>query len=325
MRVLLVVLLVAAAVCARDKQAAAFQSKGLALARQTRAGWKRFVLERDKVTDDEIRGLIKDLDQAAELLHKSLEIEDFAGINGQIISIAKKLVKLRFAQHIREQRRKMRNRPKPKPRPKPQPEPRDDKPAPEPEPEIKRTRGLPDLIEDKKAKRRGLQTLRNFLIHYYFANRKFATLLTRCTRCEGSAKVVIGRDGKTRKRIFATCPRCAYGAHLNLNAARKAFWLTMSPLHRADPANRAAFQDNLQKWHADPRTIGEFLTSLSIAKIDYHGLWATVTYREKGTFIVDGRQRRFKPRKVERMFVRFGKRWFVYDEKTDNALFSDSD
>ena len=117
MRVLVAVLLVAVAVSGRDKKAAVLQSKGIALAKEGRAGWKRFVLERDTVTDKELSGLIKGFEQAAEFLHKSLELEDFPGINGQIISIAKKLVKLRFEEHMRDQRRKMANRPKPKPRP----------------------------------------------------------------------------------------------------------------------------------------------------------------------------------------------------------------
>ena len=62
----------------------------------------------------------------------------------------------------------------------------------------------------------------------------------------------------------------------------------------------------------------EFLKSLRIVSIDYHGLWATAECHEKG--YVPANKRAFQ-RKVKRMFVRFGRRWFLFDENTDEGVF----
>ena len=99
----------------------------------------------------------------------------------------------------------------------------------------------------------------------------------------------------------------------------------MSPLHRAVEANKAAFEEKLQTWRDDPRKLGEFLKKLSIVKIEYHGLWADVEYKVRGSIVApDGRQHGFR-REATKRFVRLGKRWYVYDEATDAAFFSDSD
>ena len=68
----------------------------------------------------------------------------------------------------------------------------------------------------------------------------------------------------------------------------------------------------------------ERFKSLSIKKVDYHGLWAVVEYQEKGTIFSEGRQIPFK-RKVQRTFLRLGKRWFVYDEESDQDFFTPDD
>ena len=36
-------------------------------------------------------------------------------------------------------------------------------------------------------------------------------------------------------------------------------------------------------WKNDPRKIPEFLNKLKIVKVEYHGLWAELTWTEGGT------------------------------------------
>ena len=66
----------------------------------------------------------------------------------------------------------------------------------------------------------------------------------------------------------------------------------------------------------------EFLKSFRIVSIDYRGLWATVACQEKG--YVPATNRAFK-RTVTHKFVRFGRRWFFYDESSDQGVFDSSE
>ena len=101
-----------------------------------------------------------------------------------------------------------------------------------------------------------------------------------------------------------------------VSAARRAFWLSMSPTPRAVPKNRQDFFEQLNQWNADPRKLGEFWKSMSIRDIDYHGNWAIVKFSLKGHSV---RVRGSFKRDVTQMFFRIGERWFVFDEKTDDA------
>jgi hypothetical protein len=116
-----------------------------------------------------------------------------------------------------------------------------------------------------------------------------------------------------------TCGSCdGAGARLKEAVARKGFWLVQSPQFRADPERLATFVADLDAWRADPGAIPEFLKSLRIVSIDYHGLWATVRCEEKGH--VPATKRAFK-RVVTHTLVRFGRRWFFFDESTDKGVF----
>lgn len=329
---MLLLAVVAAAFGADDAEK--LKGKAIALGREAEKEWKRYVLERPTFTDRDVDELIETYEQVIELFYKSLEVEEDASLNGQITVVARRLAKLRFEQM---RRKRAKEKPKPKPKPKPeQPKPEEPKPEskpepkpeskPEPEPEVEITRdsqsGWPILEEDKKTRNRGIQSLRNFIQHHYLAYRKFAALTERCSKCNGRGRIPKTRDPKTRQIIWMNCPRCdGAGGHLNRNAARRAYWLTMSPMYRADAGNRSAFFAKMDSWTKDPRTLGEFVERLSIKSIDYRGLWAVVKYEERGTALVNKRQRPFR-RKVKRMFVRLGKRWFIYDEKSDKDWFT---
>jgi len=324
------VLLLACAALADD--AARLKGKAIVMGRKAEADWKRYVLERKTFTDADVKSLIATYEEVIELFYKSLEIQDDDSLNGQIVVIARRIAKLRFEQ-MRRRRAKEPTEPKPKPKTKPadkEPDKPEDKPTkPEPKeqpddtPELGRGSegGWPELEEDKKARKRGIQTLRNFIMHHYFASRKFSALVTRCSRCGGSGRIRIGRDPRTRKISWSDCPNCKRsGAHLKANMARRAFWLTMSPAYRGTPRNREDFFQDLAKWQADPRLLPEFLSSLAITSIDYRGLWAVVKLREKGTAMIKKKPRKFS-RKTQLTFVRLGKRWFVYNESADKDWF----
>jgi hypothetical protein len=331
-RVLLATLLLVVPGLAADK-ADKLVSKATQAAKGAEADWKRFILERATFTDEDLARLVDIYDDVLEMLNKALDIKDIQGVNQQIITVAKRVAKLRF-EGVRRKRAKQPPPAKPKPPPdKPKPGKTDpapelppDKPEPppediedeEPDETPSRTGPYPDLLEDKKAARKGKQKLRSWIMGYYFANRKFTELISRCSRCNGRGRIPHKKDPRTRKIIFTDCPGCpaASGSHLDVNAARRAFWLSMSPTHRAVPKNRQDFFEQLNQWNADPRKLGEFWKSMSIRDIDYHGNWAIVKFSLKGHSV---RVRGSFKRDVTQMFFRIGKRWFVFDEKTDDA------
>jgi len=329
----------------RDKKAVRLAAKGAKLAAEAKPIWKAFVDDPSALTMADLTTVIDAYESAIDRFHESLEIEEHSGINGQILSLARRLAKLRFEemtreararQAAREQRQEKEESKKPDPKPEPEEpqekrgepeEPGESEDADEPDPpddgeqesEEPRRFVLPELIEPPDVARRNTQRLRNFLMHEYFANRKFAKLVVRCSRCNGGGKVRTGRLDKYRRPITKTCPGCnGSGALLKEEAARKGFWLVMSPLYRSDPDQAAFFAAQLEGWRADPRTIPEFLKSFRILSIDNHGLWATAVYSEKG--YTPGNKRTFH-RKVKRMFVRLGRRWYVFDEEADAGIF----
>ncbi|MHC4931820.1 MAG: hypothetical protein ACYTGV_06490 [Planctomycetota bacterium] len=338
---ILVLLLLCSATRARDKKAARLAAKAAKLADSAEEAWKRFVLERASFTDDDLKKSIDIYESAVDYYHQSLEVEDEVGLNGSIVLITRRLSKLRFEQMQRQMRKKAEERKKNPPPPREEkpreeeppeqkrPEPTRPPPRGEPEPppvEMESSRSpWPEIVETKSQARRGKQSLRNFLMNYYFASRKFSALVTRCTVCNGSGRRKTGQIDKRRRIVTIPCNGCnATGAHLNLPAARKGFWLVMSPLFRADPGNRLDFETKLEVWRQDPRKVEEFIKKLRLLDVDYRGLWAVVKYEEIGVTPSKGRQRLFK-RAVQRMCLRVGKRWFFYDEQADKYFFSTDD
>jgi hypothetical protein len=125
---------------------------------------------------------------------------------------------------------------------------------------------------------------------------------------------VRGKD-KLQQPIFATCGRCnGAGGSLNDRAARKALWLSKSPMYRADGTNLLDFEGKVAALKQDPRKIPEFIRSVRILSVDYHGLWALAKYAEKG---YDNESRREFNRNVSAMLLRIGRNWYFFDDKTD--------
>ena len=322
---------------AEARQAERIAAQGRKLQEDTKEVWKKFVFEFRELSDDDLERIVENYEKAVDLFQKSIEVQESPGLNRLILLLAKRIAQARMVQSAREFAR----RPKPKrppppaeppPPEKPSPEaPAPPEPAPKPEPEPGKSGPpprvapgeLPTLDEPKDQRRRGMQGVRNFLMHYYFASRKQSTLVSRCAVCNGRGRRATHQLDRRRRVVTIPCNAChESGGHVNVPAARKGYWLCMSPLYRSDPANRAAWDQELASWRQNPNLVKEFLKSVRIVNVDYHGLWADVTWVEK--VLPMGAKRSFE-RPMQRKVVRAGKRWFFYDEKFDKDFFASGD
>ena len=344
----LLALLVAGTATARDKKAQQLAVKGARLATDGQAAWKSFLTAPAKFPEEEMEALIQRYEKAIDLFHGSLEIEEHRGLNGQILLLARRLRQLRFEELTREAQARRAAAPKPQSEPgrdppvspvetpeetdtsrSREPDPRPDSPGSGEgidtdvpgEPADPRQVVLPELVEPAKVARRNTQRLRNFLMHDYFANRKQSKLIKRCARCNGRGKVATNVLDRRRRPVTIRCSSCqGNGMHLQVNVARKGFWLCNTPLYRSSRARSVEFQSRLEGWRSDPRTLPEMLKSLRIVAIDYHGLWAVAKLQEKG---YQPEAKRAFRRSSERKLVRLGHRWYFFDEEADAAIFSD--
>jgi len=298
--------------------------------------WKTFVFQGDDMETEALEALVSDYERAIDLYTDVLEIREEPGADSAILQLARRVTQLRFVimgREMRERRAKEKptlepqeekapDAPPPKPAepPKPVPEQAEEKEAPEeraPAPPV-----LPDLEETSAQRRRGIQAARTFLMNTYFASRKFPSLITRCVVCNGTGRRPTTQLDKRRHVITVACPAChEKGAHLEIAAARKGFWLVMSPLYRADHVNRTRWETDLAQWQEDPGAVPNFLTSLRIEDVDYHGLWAEVTWTEKGT---TPDKQRFTQKRKEKL-IRAGRQWFFYDPQFDRDFFRPDD
>ncbi|MHC4550001.1 MAG: hypothetical protein ACYTEZ_14610 [Planctomycetota bacterium] len=336
----------AAAQDAEERKAARIAAQGRKRQEATKEVWKRFVFAYRDLSDTELETIVKNYEKAVDLYQKSIEVRESASLNHLILILAKRIAQARMVQTARElQRRSPPARPPPEPAPREapaeKPAPREapaEEPTPPPAPERKpetppaaeperapppEPGELPKLEETGSRRRLGIQGVRNFLMHYYFASRKQSALVSRCPVCNGRGRRQTHVLDRRRRVVTIPCSSCNQtGGHLNVPAARKGYWLCWSPLYRSDGEKQAAWQQRLALWRSDPNKIEEFLKTLKIVKVDYWGLWAEVTWEEKVRPM--GAKRSF-PRAVTRKVVRAGKRWFFYDEKLDRAFFATDD
>jgi hypothetical protein len=225
-----------------------------------------------------------------------------------VIQLARRTAKLRATIWGREMAKKAKaaaSKPKqpaaPPPEeqpPAPPPDPAPEAPTKAEEPAAPEPVVLPTIEETKDRRTAGIQSARNFVMTY-FANRKY--------------KSMIGFCGK------ATCNACRSGVgHLNIHAARKAYWLSWSPLYRANAEQRAKWQATYREWRIDPRKLPEVLTKLTITKVDYKGLWADIEWEQWG--VTNDAKKTHE--KVQRRLVRAGNRWFFFHEELDRDFFA---
>jgi len=328
-----VLLFVAAAAGAEsDSQAASLATEAAKAYQTVDPLWARVVEDASKVTDEEIDALHAAYDKAMQLFADALEIEGNPSAQATQAIVARRLGKVSMIRMARSLAKRRAAAPAPPPEAPPEnpadddapddaPQPPENSPAREPEPESRRSPdagpSLPEIEEDKESRRRGEQSLRDFILGHG-ANRRFEKLVTRCAVCNGRGKVVVGVDPKTRRPATRDCAKClASGAHLNVRPARRAFWLCHSPLYRSDAGNQNQFESRIQEWRKDPRKIPEFIRSVRIVEHDYHGLWARAKYVEKG-YATDT-NRAFE-RQVQAMFLRLGRDWYFFDERFDDGL-----
>jgi hypothetical protein len=340
---LLLLLGTAAAQDADARKAERIAARGRKLEEATQEIWKKFVFEYRELSDDDLASIVKNYEKAVDLYQKSIEIHESPGLNRLILVLAKRIAQARMVETAREYAR----RPKPKPAPPPPEEqsetPSPEKPGPGPEEERKKepesapernpkeaaspprvgAGELPTLDEPKDRQRRGVQRVRDFVMHYYFASRKQSAMVDRCPVCNGRGRRATHHLDQHRRVVTIPCSAChESGGQVNVPAARKGYWLCMSPLYRSDAANRAAWDQTLASWRQNPNLIKEFLKRLKILNVDYHGLWAEVTWVER--VLPLGARRSFE-RQMKRKVVRAGKRWFFYDEKYDRDFFASED
>ncbi|MHC4970909.1 MAG: hypothetical protein ACYTG3_01115 [Planctomycetota bacterium] len=322
---------------AAARKAERIAAQGRKLHEATKDIWKKFVFEYRELPDDDLAKIVKNYEKAVDLFQKSCEFHESPGLNRLILVLAKRIAQARMVQTSREFARRPKKKPAPPPaepppdKAKPEAPPPKAEPEPEPEPEPERAAPpprvaagvLPTLDEPRDQRRRGLQGVRNFVMHYYFASRKQSAMVDRCAVCNGRGRRATHQLDRRRRVVTIPCNAChESGGHVNVPAARKGYWLCMSPLYRSDPANRAAWDQELASWRQNPNLIKEFLKSVKIQNVDYHGLWAEVTWVEKVRPM--GAKRSFQ-RPMRRKVVRAGKRWFFYDEKYDRDFFATED
>jgi hypothetical protein len=303
-------LLLCAAAFAQEKDVEALRAKARAEYEARKPAWEKYVLDAAQLTDDELEDLTDGYDKCLDLYQRIAEASDEGDAEADVIvvQLARRTAKLRATSWAREMARKAKaaaSRPKP---PEAPTDPEPEKPAPEPEaretpeptdePATPEPVVLPTLDESKERRAEGVQSVRNFVMNW-FANRKY--------------KQMIGFCGK------ATCNACrSRVGHLNVHAARKAYWTCWSPLYRANEKQKATWQAQFKEWRIDPRKLPEVLTKLSITKVEYHGLWADVEWEQWGV------TNDAKPtnEKVRRRLVRAGNRWFFFHDELDRDFFA---
>jgi len=327
-------LLVAAAEAQDDKKVAALLVQASGEYEAAKELWNKFVFGANEVTDAQLAEILAHYDKAIELCQKASETGDSGEADTMVIRLARRTAQLRatvFARQMRvraEEARKAGPPPEAKPEEQKPPEPEaPDGELPEPprvaepaSPAAPELAALPELEESKEQRSRGIQTARDFLMNFYFSNRRRDALIDTCVRCNGKGIVRLPHiDPETQKPAKQNCGGCrATGYHFNEPVARKGFWLCWSPLHRMDGQEKAQWEQDVMSFKTDPRQIPEFLTSLRITKLDYHGLWADVEWEEKGS-TAEGQK---FTREMNRKLIRAGRQWFFYDPERDKEMFS---
>lgn len=313
------ILLFCVAAFAQEKGIDALRAKAQAEYEGQKKTWERFVFEGAAMPDDEVQDMTAAYDKCIDLYQRIAEASEDGDAEADvvIVQLARRTAKLRASLWAREMAKKAKaaaSRPK-EPEPPPPEEPAKDSPPPPeappettppekpPEAETPAPPAQPELVlptieETKDRRSAGTQSARNFVMQY-FADRKYKSLIGRC----GNAQ----------------CYACAKGVgHLNVLAARRAFWLSWSPLFRADEKERSKWRAKLAEWRNDPRKLPEVLTKLNITQVDYHGLWADIEWEQWG--VTNDAKKTHE--KVLRRLVRAGNHWFFFDAEHDRDFFA---
>lgn len=300
--------------------------------------WQALLDDHEEVSDEDLQKLIDVSGKAADLYGEVLELEDRAGIDDRIVRLSRRI---QAALQLRAQRAAAAGGEVDPTAPPEQAGPTAAGTAPKPpgsgvserdrqrQERGTRTQKLPPTTaeafakvpvpeETRRQQLRHESDLRKFILNYAAA-RRLGTLVTRCTNCNGSGRIGLGKRGRDGKAIYLACRQCyGEGAHLNSHAARKAFWLSKSPYYRAKEINRARFEEKLKKWGRKPTSIREFLRKVKLESVEYHGLWAMASYTE---YVRKVHPRKKKlTREVNAYFIRIGRRWFFFDARADREF-----
>lgn len=328
-------LLLVAAAAEDDKRVAGLLVQASAEYEAGKELWNKFVFTANEVTDPQLAEILARYDKAIELCQKASETGDSGEADTMVIKLARRTAQLRATVWAREMRVKAEQARKEGPKLPPEGAPPEGKPPegerpakppeekPKPPEEAQAVAApelppAPEISETKEQRSRGIQSARDFLMNFYFSNRRRDALIDQCVRCNGKGIVRLPyNDPETQKPAKQNCGGCgATGYHFNEPVARKGFWLCWSPLHRQ--GEKAQWELDLMAFKNDPRQIPEFLTSLRIKKLDYHGLWAEAEWEEKGATASGDKF----TREVSRKLVRAGRQWFFFDPESDKEMYS---
>ncbi len=330
-----IVLLLALAAAQDDKRVTGLLLQANSEYEAAKELWNKFVFSANDVTDAQLAEILARYDKSIELCQKASETGDSGEADTMTLRLARRTAQLRATVWAREMRVRAEQAAK-APKPPPEKQAPEEKPPPEAQPPAKPPEEkpkppeqeqaaaapelppLPEISETKEQRSRGIQTARDFLMNFYFSNRRRDALIDQCVRCNGKGIVRLAyNDPKTQKPAKQECGGCgATGYHFNEPVARKGLWLCWSPLHRQ--GGKAQWEQDVMAYKNDPRQIPEFLISLRITKLDYHGLWAEAEWEEKGA---TGSGEKFT-RQVSRKLVRAGRQWFFFDPESDKEMFA---
>ncbi|MHC4939774.1 MAG: hypothetical protein ACYTHK_12460 [Planctomycetota bacterium] len=321
----MILLLIALPARAADPEAEVkkLEAKATARVEKVKGFWSKFVEDRDTCSDDELRALIESYDTAIDLCHEVSELKDSPSANSKILLLARRTATLRATLFMREMRRKAAAGANGPGRPEEVDPPGGAIPAAaEKDPrESARAKSAVELLglkevplpiaESDKERAANIRRLRKFLFEY-FRHMKPRNIRRLCRKCDGTGRRKHSRVVDGRKMDYTLpCKACAErGGSLNKDHARRALWLTRTPLSRQDPTVRKWFDEWIARYEAKVSEI-EPVSRLVIKKIEYHGLWAKVTWQET---------RRKEKQTKERLFVRLGRRWYFYDPAHDKEI-----
>jgi len=185
-------------------------------------------------------------------------------------------------------------------------------PAP-PEPQTAEERKEFDERLDKERKER-VRDARKFLLEVLKA-RKYREQFERCGRCEGRG-VLLGGFGDRQ-----VCPSCD-GRRMRVDpaAVMAAWWLPLSPLHRADSRHAMRFERLVRSAERDPQKLAPFIYSASVdGEPEDHDVWIRFQIEEKIQPQADGGK--VEKRDSSYVVYRVGDVWWLREDAADRDLF----
>jgi hypothetical protein len=280
-----------------------------------KAGWDKFVLSPKECTDKELMALATRYEAAIDLYQRAEE-SGVEGVGPAIVLLARRVAGLRATLFWRDMERKRNASAK------------ESKAADPPEaPKGKGEKGdhsagddpAPPIVESPAQRARNIQSARNLVIGQLRYRRR-SVIAPSCRTCGGDGEIQPPRQYDPKTNTWGpwpppyTCSACAgRGQHFNGDAAVRALWWTRTPLTRGN-AEAQRWWESWQAYWAEKPSAAPWLKRIKIRSVDYHGLWADVTWQEWGS-------QGLGIEKTRRL-IRIGRRWYFYTPAYDSKLYA---